>query len=155
MVLGFTWLHLAALTVMAQGGPDAYAIYGYPTLVVLYALLVGWTCARVEAHWGERGAVLAAVAATALSVLLYRPDALAWRPATVSRAVAQYRRQPRARGGLPKGFEREHQYGLAPAGTTREQHAIERCRSLSDQDQVLDCIGGASRASSTGATTVG
>jgi hypothetical protein len=144
MVLGFTWLHLAALTVMAQGGPDAYAIYGYPTLVVLYALLVAWTCARVEAHWGERGAVLAAVVATALSVLLYRPDALAWRPATVS-ALWRNTEAAACSWRLAEGFEREHQYGLAPAGTTREQHAIERCRSLSDQDQVLDCIGGIAR----------
>jgi hypothetical protein len=44
-----------------------------------------------------------------------------------------------------EGFEREHQYGLAPPGRTREQHAIERCRSLSEQDQILDCVGGIAR----------
>ncbi len=143
-VLGFTCLHLAALTVMAQGGPDAYAIYAYPTLVVLFALLVAWTCRRVEARSGERGAALAAVAATALSIVVYRPDALAWRPAAVS---ALWRNADAAACSwrFGEGFEREHRYGLAPPGTTREQHAIERCRSLSEEDQVLDCIGGIAR----------
>ena len=144
IVLAFTCLHLAALTVMAQGGADSYSIYGYATVVVLFALLVGWICAGVEAHWGRRPATLAGVAAAALSVLLYRPDSLAWRPAAVSAlwrnadaAVCSWR--------FAEGFEREHQYGLAPPGTTREQHAIARCRSLSEPDQILDCIGGIAR----------
>ncbi len=144
IVLAFPCLHLAALTVMAQGGADSYSIYGYATVVVLFALLVGWTCAGVELRWGRRQATLAGVAATALSVLLYRPDAMAWRPAAVT---ALWRNTDAAACSwrFAEGFEREHHYGLAPPGTTREQHAIERCRSLSEQDQILDCIGGIAR----------
>jgi hypothetical protein len=144
MVLGFTCLHVAALTVMAQGGPDAYAIYSFPTLAVLTALLVAWTCARAEERWGDRGAALTAVAAIASILLLYRPDALAWRPAVVA-ALWRNTEAAACSWRFAEGFEREQRYGLAPAGTTREQHAIDRCRSLSEHDQVLDCIGGIAR----------
>ncbi len=144
MMVGFTCLHLAALTVMAQGGVDSYSIYSYPTIVVLSALLVAGMCVRVEARWGRRHAMLAAVTATALTALLYRPDALAWRPAAVS-ALWHNTDAAACSWRFAEGFEREHQYGLAPAGTTREQHAIERCRSLSEQDQILDCVGGIAR----------
>jgi hypothetical protein len=144
MVLAFTCLHLAALTVMAQGGADAYSIYSYAPIVVLSALLVACTCAGAEARWGRRGAMLAGVAATALSMILYRPDSLAWRPAAAS-ALWHNAEAAACSWRFAEGFEREHQYGLAPPGTTREQHAIERCRSLAEQDQTLDCIGGIAR----------
>jgi hypothetical protein len=98
----------------------------------------------VEARWGGRGAALAVVAATASSVLLYRPDAVAWRPSAVA-ALWRNAEAAACSWRFAEGFEREHRYGLAPPGTTREQHAIERCRSLTEQDQVLDCIGGIAR----------
>jgi hypothetical protein len=144
LVLAFTCLHLAALTIMAQGPPDPYSIYGYATAVVLFGLLVGWACAGVEARWGRRAAALAGAAATAVSLFVNRPDALAWRPEAVAglwrdteAAVCSWR--------FAEGFEREHQYGLAPPGMTRERYAIERCRLLSEPDQVLGCIGGMAR----------
>jgi hypothetical protein len=46
---------------------------------------------------------------------------------------------------LAEGFAREHGYGLAPPGLTREQHMIARCRSLAERDEQLDCIGGIGR----------
>jgi hypothetical protein len=144
MVLAFTVLHLAALTVMAQGGVDSYSIYSYMTLVVLAALFVAWTCAGVEVRWGRRSAALAGVAATALSMFLYRPDALAWRPAAIS-ALWQNREAAACSWRFAEGFEREHQWGLVPHARTREEHAIEGCRLLSEQDQILDCIGGIAR----------
>lgn len=144
MVLSFTCLHLAALTVMAQGGFDAYAIYSYPALAVLVALLVAWTCTRVETRYGERAAGLAAMTAIAFSLFVYRPDALAWRPEAVS-ALWRDAEGAACSWRFAEGFEREQRYGLAPAGTTREQHAIARCRSLSEPDQVLDCVGGIAR----------
>lgn len=144
MVLAFTCLHLAALTVMAQGGADSYSIYGYPTVVVLSALTIAWICLRIDARRGRRQATLAAVVATASMLLVYRPDALAWKPAAVS-ALWRDSEAAACSWRFAEGFEREHQDGPASAGTTREQYAIERCRSLSDQDQVLDCIGGIAR----------
>jgi hypothetical protein len=144
MVVGFTGMHLAALTVMAQGGPDAYATYSYPALVVLLALLVAWACAGVESRWGTRAATLAAMVTTALTVFVYRPDALAWKPDAVS-ALWHDRDAAACSWRFAEGFEREYRHGLAAAGTTPEQYAIDRCRSLSDPDQVLDCIGGIAR----------
>ena len=144
LVVGVTWLHLAALTVMAQGGIGPYAIYGYPTLVVLVSLLVALLCAHAAVRWGERAGACVAAAAVALTLVLYRPDALTW---GVPKIAALWRNRMGAAcfWRFAEGFEREHLYGLAPPGRTREQHAIERCRSLSNQDQVLDCIGGIAR----------
>lgn len=144
LVVGVTWLHLGALTVMAQGGIGPYAIYGYPTVLVLVALLLAVCCTQAAAHWGNGVATWAAAAAVALTVVLYRPDAVSW---GLPKVAALWRNQMGAAcfWRFAEGFEREHDYGLAPPGRTREQHAIERCRSLSDQDQVLDCIGGIAR----------
>jgi hypothetical protein len=144
LMLAFVGLHLGALTVMAQGGVDAYSIYGYPAVVVLSALLVAWSCVRVEARWGRRPATAAGVAATALAALLYRPDALAWTPAAVA-ALWHDEDAAACSWRFAEGFEREVQPGRAPGDTTREQHAIARCRSLTEPDQVLDCIGGIAR----------
>ncbi len=144
MVLAFVGLHAAALTVMAQGGVDAYSIYSYPTLVVLSALPAAWLCVRVETRWGRRHARRAAAAAAVVATLLYRPDSLAWTPAAVS---ASWRDADAAACSwrFAEGFGRERDSGWVPGGTTREQHAVARCRSLSDQDQVLDCVGGMAR----------
>lgn len=144
LVLGVALVHLVALAVMAQGGFDAYVIYGYPSLVVLYALTVAVAEGRISASWGPTAATWASVAAIALTVVLYRPQALAWGMASVD-ALWRNRAGAACSWRFAEGFEREYQYGLAPPGRTREQHTIERCRSLSETAEVLDCIGGIAR----------
>jgi hypothetical protein len=143
MVVSVTWLHLAALTVMAKSGLDAYVIYGYPTLVVLFALFLASVCAQASVRWGEGAGAWAGAAAIALSLVLYRPDAVTWGSAKVA-ALWQNRAGAACSWRFAEGFERETDYGLTP-GQTREQHAIERCRSLSEDAQILDCIGGIAR----------
>jgi hypothetical protein len=144
LVVGLTCLHLAALTVMAQGGLDAYAVYEYPTLVVLFSVLVAAGCAHAAARWGERAGTWVGVTAIGLTLVLYRPDAVSWGFATVS-TLWRDRAGAACAWRFAEGFEREHDNGLAPPGGTREQYAIARCRSLSEQSQVLDCIGGIAR----------
>jgi hypothetical protein len=144
LVVSVTWLHLAALTVMAQGGLGSYVIYGYPTLVVLYSLLVASICAQAATRWGDNASAWVAAAAIAVTLVLYRPDAETWGFGRVA-ALWQNRAGAACSWRFAEGFEREHLYGLAPPGQTREQHAIARCRSLTDQDQILDCIGGIAR----------
>ena len=144
LVVGVTGLHLAVLMVMAQGDLDSYAIYAYPGLVVLVSVLVALACATAEARWGENAGRWAGAAAIAVTLVLYRPDALAWRPATVT-ALGRNRAGAACFWRFAEGFEREQTYGLAAAGQTPEQHAIERCRSFAERDQVLDCIGGVAR----------
>jgi hypothetical protein len=83
-----------------------------------------------------------------LALVLYRPDRVSWGSAEV---VGLWRNRAGAAcfWRFAEGFEREHQYqlasGLAPPTRTREEYAILRCRSLSEQAQVLDCIGGIAR----------
>jgi hypothetical protein len=148
VVLGLTLavsvLHLMALAVMAQGGlVDAYQSYGYPTLVVLFAFLVAWVCANAGARWGDRIETWVGAAAVGLTLVLYRPGTVNWEWATV-RALWHDRAGAACSWRLAEGFEREYDCGLAPAGRTREEHVIERCRSL-EPDQVLNCIGGIAR----------
>ncbi|HSD09340.1 MAG TPA: hypothetical protein VLF14_00020, partial [Candidatus Binatia bacterium] len=137
-------LHLAALGVMAQGGVDAYVIYGYPTIVVLSAALAAWACTRAEQRWGKAAASRVALASIALALAVHRPDALSWGFGAVER-LWRDRAGAACSWRFAEGFLREQEYGLAPAGRTREEHAIERCRSLSEPPQVLDCIGGIAR----------
>jgi hypothetical protein len=139
-----TLLHLAALTVMAQGGLDYYAIYGYPTGSVLVAVLVAWTCAEAGHRWGDSARAWTTAAAIALVLLAYRPDAFSWGLAT-SRALWRNQDGAACSWRFAEGFLREYDYGLAPPQHTREAHAIARCRSLSTRAQVLDCIGGIAR----------
>lgn len=145
LVVGVAWTHLTALAVMAKGGPvDHYAVFGYPTLAVLVALLVGALIAAAAARWGVRAATWSAVAAVLAMIVVYRPDAIAWEPGAV-RELWHNRAGAACSWHLAEGFAREHQYGLAPPGRTREQHAIARCRSLPEPDLVLDCVGGIAR----------
>jgi hypothetical protein len=144
LVVSVTCLHLAALTVMAEGGPDAYTIYSYATLSVLFALLVAWTVAQAASRWGGRGGVWVGAAAVALTVILYRPDAVTAGMATVS-ALWRDRAGAVCSWRFAEGFLREHRYGGAVPGQTGEEHAIERCRSLSEPAQVVDCVGGLAR----------
>lgn len=143
-VVGVSCTHLVALTVMAKHGLDAYVIYGYPTIVVLFCVLLGLTHRRVVVRWGEGAGNWVGGAMIAATFVLYRPDAAAWAPEQVA---ALWRNQAGAACSwrFAEGFEREFEYHLVPAGQTREQHAIERCRSLSAEGQVLDCIGGIAR----------
>jgi hypothetical protein len=141
LTLGVSCFHLVVLAMMAKEGLDAYVIYGYPTLVVTFAILVAVIHERLHARSSKRTAAVALIAAT---FVLYRPDALTWE---AGHASALWRNQAGAvcSWRFAEGFEREVEYGLATSGQTRERHAIDRCRSLSEQDQVLDCIGGIAR----------
>ncbi len=144
LAVGVTCLHLAALTVMAKGGLDAYEIYGYPTLVVLVSVMVASGCAHAVTRWGQGAGAVAGAGAIALTLAAYRPDAFTW---NFGRVAALWRDQAGAACSwrFGEGFEREQEYGLAPPGRSREQHAIARCRLLSEPVQVLDCIGGIAR----------
>ncbi|MEO8601503.1 MAG: hypothetical protein ABI629_02895 [bacterium] len=144
LVVGVTLLHLAALTFMAKTGLDAYVIYGYPTLVVLFALLIASLCRVVAAAWGDHAGLAVGVACVALSLFLYRPDAMAFSTAKAA-ALSQNHSGAACSWRFAEGFEREFDYHLAALGGTREQHAIARCRSLTTPDQQLDCIGGIAR----------
>ena len=144
LVLGVTGLHLGALAVMANGGMDAYAIYAYPTLAVLFALLVACVREHAAARWGESTGAKVGAALIALTLVIHRPDAVTWGFDKVS-ALWRNRAGAACYWRFAEGFEREQAYGLASPGQTREQHAIERCRSFSGQDAILDCIGGIAR----------
>lgn len=142
LVVGFTCLFLVALSAMAQGGLDAYEIYGYSTLVVLYALALAWACARATAR---RGAGLRfAAGAIVVTLLLYRPDAIVGGLGPVA-ALRQNQAGAACGWRFGEGFAREHDHGLAPHGLTRVEHTIARCRSLSAPTLALDCIGGMAR----------
>ncbi len=144
IVVGVTLLHLTALTVMAKSGLDEYVIYGYPTLVVLFSVLVAWLCTWTAKRWGEGPGAWLAMALIAMTLLVYRPDALTWGSARVS-ALWRNRTGAACSWRFAEGFEREHEYALTPPGQTREQYAIQRCRSLSEHAQILDCVGGIAR----------
>ena len=143
IVLGFLGFHVMALTVMAQGGLDAYTVYAYPALTVLFAVLVAVAVKRVAARWGARPGVWAAGAAIVVTVILHRPDAVTWGTGTVA-AMWREREGAACSWRFAEGFGREYGRGPWPKGQTREEHVIERCRSLSD-DQGVDCIGGIAR----------
>lgn len=144
MVVGITVLHAAALLLIAQGGLGPYVIYGYPTLSVLVAVVVGLACERARARVGNGAGVATAAIATAAMLLLYWPPVQTW---SVDRMLKLWRQQ----GGaacywrFAEGFEREHDYGRVPRAETREQYAIARCRSFDEPAQVLDCIAGIAR----------
>lgn len=145
LVVGVTLLHLAMLAVMAQGGlADAYASYGYPTLVVLLAVLVASICAQAAVRWGEAGGTWISIAAIAVTLVLFRLDTATWELATL-RSLWRDRPSAACSWRLAEGFGREYRAGLAPPGRSLEQHVIERCRSLAEEDQVLNCIGGIAR----------
>jgi hypothetical protein len=144
MVVGFALLHLLALAAMAQGGIDAYAIYAYPTLSVLVALLAARLVEAAAQRRGDAAGWWAAAAALAVLLALYRPLAVAWEPATVG-ALAANRDGAACAWRFAEGFRREHLHGLAPATADRDAHVIARCRSLSEPALALDCIGGMGR----------
>lgn len=144
IVVGVTWLHVIALSVMAQGGFDAYVIYGYPTLLTLLALAstVAYAAADKPGHAARGRAV--AVAGVLLAVALHRPDAAHFDVGRVDR-LWRDQTSPVCSWRFAEGFEREQLYGLAPPGESREQHALRRCRLLSEEGQRLDCVGGIAR----------
>jgi len=144
LVVAVTWAHLVALSVMAVGGLDAYTLYGYPTLAVLLALMAAWGSQRIAVGWGAAAGTAAGVAAVALALFLYRPDSLTWETDTIA-ALWRNRAGAACSWRFAEGFEREYLHGLAPPGRSRGEHAIERCRTLSEPAQVLDCIGGIAR----------
>jgi hypothetical protein len=144
LTVGVSGLHLAALSAMAKNGLDAYVIYGYPTLVVAFALAVAVCHRRIVELWGDRAGVWGGVGLVLATLLLYRPDAMALGGTDV-RAMWRNRAGAACSWRFAEGFEREVEYGLAPGGRTREGHAIVRCRSLSEESQRLDCIGGIAR----------
>ena len=144
IVTAVSLLHLILLSVMARSGLDAYVIYGYPGISILFSLLVAQVCASARARWGERTEIWAGIGAFLITLVLYRPDALTW---GLPKVTALWRNHAGAACSwrFAEGFEREYDYRLAALGPSREQHAIQRCRSLSEADQILDCIGGIAR----------
>ncbi len=143
LVLAVALSHLAALSITAKNGLDAYVIYGYPPLSILVALLVAAGCARVTAARGARAGAWAGAAAVVLALVLYRPHAVHWDGAAVT--TLRQDTQAACAWRFAEGFRREHEYGLVPADIPYEQHVIARCRSLGEPDLVLDCIGGIAR----------
>jgi hypothetical protein len=142
LVVGVAWYSLAVLSVVAQGGMDHYVIEAYPTIIILFGVTIAWLCAQVSAQMGQHaGAAVGAVAVLA-TVLIYRPrtatcDTSAvvalWRNRTG--AVCSYR--------FADGFARqENSDDLAAPSQAAVQHIIEGCRRLSEEPQILDCIGG-------------
>jgi hypothetical protein len=144
LVVGVVVCHLAALTVMAQGSFDAYAIYSYPALCVLIGLMVAAADAHATARWGDRAGPLAGGAAVALTLVVAWPRTTG---ATGSAVAALWHNQAGAACSwrFAEGFGREWRYGLTTGGESRDDHVIARCRELSDADQRLDCIGGIAR----------
>lgn len=144
LVTGYVLLHLLALTVMAQGGIDAYAIYLYPGLSVLVALLAARLVEGADRRQGAGAALAAGGAALAAVLLLYRPLAFGWDPQAVRRLAAN-RDGAACSWRFAEGFGREHLHGRAAAAPSREAHVVDRCRSLSEPGLALDCLGGIGR----------
>ncbi len=142
LLVGVTWYSLAVLLVVAVGGVDPYALHLLAPITVLVASVVGWLCAWVTARWGERSGVVAAFATMAAMLCAYRPDALSWEVQPVQAlwhdetgAVCSYR--------FGEGFmRRRDEYWQGRWTAEGVQDAIAGCRSLSEREQVLDCIGG-------------
>lgn len=143
-VLALSVVHLAAMCAMAQGGPDAYALYGHPPIVVLSAVIVAFAADRAAALGGARAGTAAGAALVTAVLLASAPT-----PASPSLRAIEEMGHDRAGAAcswrFAEGFGREHLHGLAPAGRTREQHEIARCHELSEPAQVESCVGGISR----------
>lgn len=144
LVVGTSCLHLVALAVMAQGGLDAYAIYGYPTIAILLALCAARAGAAAAVRWGDGAGAAAGVVAVAAVLALCWPRVA---PADGGAVAALWRDRAGAACSwrFAEGFGREWQYGLAPPGSARAAHVVARCRALSESDQRLDCVGGMAR----------
>lgn len=144
LVVGFSLLHLAVLTVMARMFMDFYVLYGYPTITILLALLVVAVSDRVAARAGERAGLAAGITAIVLVAVAHRPAATSW---SLDRVRELFHDQAGAvcSWRFAEGFGREYDHGAAPGATSREEHVIARCRSLIDETQVADCIGGMAR----------
>lgn len=144
VVIGFLVLHLAALTMMAKSGLDAYVIYAYPPLAVLVAVLTASLTSRVAHRVSGRAGTWVAAAALTVLMIVNRPDA--WHPGFAKVSFLWHNRLGAVCAWrFAEGFEREYRHGLAPPGRTEEAHAIWRCRSLTGGAQVADCIGGIAR----------
>jgi hypothetical protein len=143
IVAGFACVHLAALCVMARDFMDLYVLYGYPTISVLLAVTVVAATERAIARAPQLAAA-AVACALALVVIVHRP-------ATASASTDMVRRLWNDRAAaacswrFAEGFRRELDYGGGPDAGSREAHVLARCRSLSEREQVLDCIGGMAR----------
>ena len=140
---GFACVHLAALCVMARDFMDFYVLYGHPTISVLLAITVVAATERAIARAPRLAGAAVACALLLVSAVL--------RPPTVNASADTVRRLWNDRAGaacswrFAEGFGREYDHGGAPAARSREAHVIARCRSLSERDQVLDCVGGMAR----------
>jgi hypothetical protein len=159
MTLGLLLLHVAGLTIMAQGGIDNYAMHAYPPLAILTAVLTGWLCCAASKSLGVRAGSWTGAMLVGLMVVVHRPERLrlsfeqvsalwgkrgsaacSWR---FGEAFLQVQGEPGANYsllGTPALPERDREAYLL-----RERHAIELCRSLSEPTQILDCIGGIAR----------
>jgi hypothetical protein len=143
-VVSFTLLHHAGLSVMAHGGIDAYALYGYSTICLLLALAMSAASGWVATRFGDGAAAFASFAAIALTLFVHRPAATSWGTSAVA-ALAHDRAGAACGWRFAEGFGREHRHGVATTGRSRDEHVIARCRSLSEEELVADCIGGIAR----------
>lgn len=144
LVVGFACVHLAVLCVMARDFMDFYVLYGYPTICVLLAVMVVVATEHLAARVPRFAA--AAIAGTLLLFVV-----LIHRPATAGASADTVRRLWGDRAGaacswrFAEGFGREYDRIAGARGPDREAHVLARCRSLTDVDQTLDCIGGMAR----------
>jgi hypothetical protein len=143
LVVGFACVHLAALGVMARDFMDFYVLYGYPTICVLLAVAVVVATERTIAR-APRSAAVAVAGAIALVLVVYRPAVVSASGATVRR-LWNDRAAAACSWRFAEGFGREYDRPGGPRAVTREEHVVARCRSLSDRDQVLECVGGMAR----------
>lgn len=143
LVAGFSCLHLAALSAMARDFMDFYVLYGYPTICVLLAVAVVAATAGAIAR-APRGAAIAVASALLLVAVLHRPAAWSASTDTVRRLWSD-RAAAACSWRFAEGFGREYDRGAAPSGGARDGYVLARCRSLSDRDQVLECVGGMGR----------
>ncbi len=140
LTVGLLLLHVAALTVMAQGGVDYYAMHTYPPLVVVTAVLAGSACSAASKEWGVRGGSWAGATIVGVMILVHRPDALTPGFGRLS-TMWSNRAGAACSWRFAEGF-------LQRSGDdidTRQQRAIKLCRTLSEVPQILDCIGGIAR----------
>lgn len=145
LLTGYAGVHLGALSIMAQGGFDQYAIYSYPAIAAVSALAAARLTMVAAARFGRRTGLAVAASAVPLTLALGYPTAglnhtpgaqLEWLLAMPEAGVCSWR--------FAEGFLRE---SPTPHERSEEPRAAERCRQMmSGRAQQLDCIAGISRA---------
>jgi hypothetical protein len=143
-VVGVSLTHLCAMAFMAQGGPDAYVLYGHAPIVILTSLLVAEAARHRLPGAGARGTLALGALSLAGLIFAHRPAALRF-DGEALRAMAHDRDGAACGWRFAEGFGRAHDHGLVPPGRTREEHVLAGCRSLSDDALRISCVGGIAR----------